>query len=310
MRDNALTQKLETLLNDRALFVEENLKERVEALSFIEFATGSLVADQRTARAWGRPTEAGTWLAKLQELEATLRAQNRHLFDRVRDQILTHAGMPLGTEARRALRTLCYRFTTHRPGTLGALHAGFDGLDALVRGIFLEQPLPERLGRLEEEMIPYQPTPASAVLELIDRMHFVDSDLFCDIGSGPGLVVMLVNLLAGVSSYGIEIDPELCAYAEERARRFGLRDVSFAQGDARHADLRGATVFYLFTPFTGRVLSDMRRRLRQEAATRHIRLCSYGPSTPVISQEPWLRALDENGNEEFRLACFESDATG
>ena len=44
--------------------------------------------------------------------------------------------------------------------------------------------------------------------------------------------------------------------------------------------------------------------LRQQATRRVIRICSYGPCTPAIAQEPWLQA-DESPVAD-RITVFRS----
>jgi hypothetical protein len=55
--------------------------------------------------------------------------------------------------------------------------------------------------------------------------------------------------------------------------------------------LSSGTVFYLYTPFRGVILRTVLDRLRAEANTRAIRVCTFGPCTPTIAAESWL-ALD------------------
>lgn len=302
---DSVTHQLAEILQDASLCVADNLDRRMKALSDLAF-TAEVLASARRAADAGAAAEIGVWLSRIHAVRLALEAANRRLFDEVRDQVLALSTAPPDAAARAALRARFDRFTRYRPGTPGTLHAGFEGLDALISGVFLDPPLPQHVVELEEESIPYQPTPTSVILELIDRLPFDDADLFCDIGSGSGIVAILVNLLTGVKAYGVEIDPALCSYAQRCARRFGLSEVSFVQADARRVNLHDATVFYLFTPFVGAMLRAVLWRLAQEAAAQPIRVCSYGPGTPIISREPWLVPLDANGTDEFRLACFES----
>jgi hypothetical protein len=79
--------------------------------------------------------------------------------------------------------------------------------------------------------------------------------------------------------------------------------VTFAQQDARTADLAAGTVFYLYTPFLGTILRAVLDALRREAASRPIRICTFGPCTPIIAREPWL--LETTGTlAEDRIAVF------
>jgi hypothetical protein len=83
--------------------------------------------------------------------------------------------------------------------------------------------------------------------------------------------------------------------------------VTFVRQDARTTDLSVGTVFYLYTPFIGSILRTVLDSLRQQAASRQIRICTFGPCTPTIAEEQWLEAtgaLDVN-----RIAVFRSLTT-
>ena len=47
-------------------------------------------------------------------------------------------------------------------------------------------------------------------------------------------------------------------------------------------------------------------RLRQEARTRRLTVCSFGPCTEQIAGESWLTLQKAGMNHEFRLAIFDS----
>ncbi|MGO4780788.1 hypothetical protein AB4084_35450, partial [Lysobacter sp. 2RAB21] len=83
----------------------------------------------------------------------------------------------------------------------------------------------------------------------------------------------------------------------------------FIQADARAADLSQATVFYLYTPFTGGVLGEMLERIREQAQRRDIRLCSLGPCTQVLAAQHWLRAIDAELHSD-RIAVFVPRGSG
>jgi hypothetical protein len=71
----------------------------------------------------------------------------------------------------------------------------------------------------------------------------------------------------------------------------------------READLSSGTVFYLYTPFLGSILAVL-DRVRREAASLAIRICSYGPIAPVIAQEQWLQAA--SAPQTDRITLFRS----
>jgi Beta-propeller repeat/Methyltransferase domain len=149
-----------------------------------------------------------------------------------------------------------------------------------------------------------QPTPARHIFRLIAGTALSASDVVVDLGSGLGHVPLLVSICSRACSMGIEREASYVERAQQCAEKLNLKTVSFMQQDARAADLSNGTVFYLYTPFTGSILSHMLDRLRREAATRRIRICSYGPCTSVIAEEPWLEATA--APETNRIAIFRS----
>jgi SAM-dependent methyltransferase len=155
-------------------------------------------------------------------------------------------------------------------------------------------------------MVHYEPTPARIVLDFVDHVPLADTDYFVDVGSGLGRVVILVNLLTGIRCRGIEINPLLCADARRIARDLNLADVDFVCADARDADYREGTVFFLFTPFRGDLRQAVLDRLRAEAETRPIRICTFGSITRRIAGQPWLRIERTEMNHERWLAVFQS----
>ncbi len=156
-------------------------------------------------------------------------------------------------------------------------------------------------------MVPYQPTPARVILELIDRADIRPDDIFYDLGSGLGQVPILVNLLTGARARGIEAEPGYCVFARRCAERLNTPQVQFLNIDAREADYAEGTVFYLYTPFTGKMLEQVLSRVAAQTGLRRIRLVSYGPCAAAVSRQGWLRCLDRVcGEPEFELAVFES----
>src|SRR5206468_2904352 len=106
----------------------------------------------------------------------------------------------------------------------------------------------------DPEMVHYEPTPARVILDLVDHAGLRADDVLYDLGSGLGQVVILVNLLTGIPTRGVECQSALCAAARGYAEGLGLWDVAFVEADARAVDFADGTMFYLFTPFRGRML--------------------------------------------------------
>jgi SAM-dependent methyltransferase len=180
----------------------------------------------------------------------------------------------------------------------------YDALDLLVEGLLRGGPLAEERAVLEPEMVAFQPTPARAILALLERGSIRQDDIFCDLGSGLGRVVILVALLTGARARGIELEPAYCEYAARCARGLNVPGVELVQADARDASLADATVFFLFTPFRGALLRDVLARLQAEARARPIRICTYGPCTAEVARANWLASADGRTPGEHDVAVF------
>ncbi|MCX6049657.1 MAG: hypothetical protein NT075_31545, partial [Chloroflexi bacterium] len=233
-------------------------------------------------------------------LQARLEQINTQLFARLRTQIQA------GAYTRQTLRQQFDHFTPYTPDDRGQAHIGYDGLDILLGGLFEIEPPPQARQSLSAEMVHYEPTPARAILDLVDRLSPGPADVFYDLGSGLGQIAMLVQLLTGSKTKGVEVETGFCTYAQACAQQLGLTNIDFINADARLADYADGTIFYLFTPFKGTLLQTVLDRLAQEAQTRTIKVCTFGPCTPAVARQGWLRSLDGNTDHEFKLAIFES----
>lgn len=288
-----LERDLAALERDSTLHSDDNLTARFEALTTLDF-----LGEAFQIQAGHRP--AATGLRRVQALQGELEARNQALFRNLRTGIRTDKVTP------RHLRTLLNGNCRYRRGDRACMHWGAEAADALAAGLFRSDCPPLEWDGGEEEMIHYESTPVSAVLELVDRVPLTRGDRFVDIGSGLGQVVFLVNLLTGVEATGLEVVPAYVERARGEAERLGIAGVSFCEGDARSADLCGGTVFFLFSPFRGQMLQTVLRRLRHEACMRRLTICSFGPCTEQIAGESWLTLREAEMNHEFRLAIFHS----
>lgn len=288
-----IKRNLLRLQADEYLLREANLDARSQALYYLDFVDQVVHMRSRWQDLSAMRTLAG-------ELRQRLEMTNMRLLQELRQGI--RSGHLVGQTLRRQLD----RFTRYVPGTRRYTHTGPDGLDVLVRGLFgLDRP--PAAGRLRDaEMIDLEFTPASAILDLVDHARFAAGNVFYDLGAGLGQVVMLVHLLTGIITKGVEVEPAYCAFARQRAQELNLRDVEFINVDARYADYADGTLFYLFTPFKGKLLRWVLDKLRAESERRLIRVCTFGPCTATVAQEPWLAIRDPETNHPFRLAVFDS----
>ena len=180
----------------------------------------------------------------------------------------------------------------------------YDHLDELMSGVLqLREPAhpPAHPGA---GMVFYQPTPARHILHLLAATNLSGADVLVDLGSGLGHVPLLASMLTGARTIGIELEPEYVASARECAESLGLSPVSFLEQDARDADFSVGTVFYMYTPFTGAVLTTVLSKLEQESAHRGFQVCTFGPCTPLVARERWLTPA--TAPDPDRITCFRS----
>jgi SAM-dependent methyltransferase len=175
-----------------------------------------------------------------------------------------------------------------------------------INGLLLIRVVSVETKAKEPEMVYYQQTPARIIFELVEKARLTGEDVFYDLGSGLGQVPILVNLLSGATAKGIEFEPAYCDYARGCAADLNLSRVEFINADARTADYSEGTIFFMYTPFEGRILQEVLEKLRGESRRRWIRLFTYGPCTPQVSRQSWLKCVDQNGDHIYKLGVFRS----
>ncbi len=231
--------------------------------------------------------------AQAVELRRRWEGTNERLLSRLRDRIRAKRFTPAGLT--RAFHRLA--------STAG--RDSYDALDLLIGGLLGAGDLPDQCRRLEAGMVAYQPTPARRILELIDRAGLRHDDVLIDLGSGLGSVVILVALLTDARAVGVEREPSFVEYARRSAAALGASRAEFVNADAREAPLVEGTVFFLYTPFRGRMLQQVLERVRLEASSRRVRICSYGPCTAEIGRAGWLAPSTDQAFGESNLVFFE-----
>jgi hypothetical protein len=282
----ALSALIEHLRGDLTLDRPERLRERVDALDRIE----------RLSLYLSDTPDTLALSADIAAQQSRLDAVNERLYRNLRDAIRRGDGA-------NCLREWVPVAEHADTDTSIAQGEGYDHLDALLGGIAQLHEPADDVAALAPEMVFYQPTPARHIFDLIRRIAPGADDVVLDVGSGLGHVPLLVGACTSARCIGVELEPAYVASARAAAADLRLSRVSFIQADARAADLSQATVFYLYTPFTGGVLGEMLERIREQAQRRDIRLCSLGPCTQVLAAQRWLRAIDVELHSD-RIAVF------
>jgi hypothetical protein len=276
---------------DRGLLNENAYAPRAAALRELEFVHDVLSVA-------GRPGRHA--LRRVRALRTALDAVDARLYARLRAEVI--AGRLRGV----CLRALLDAHTAYRPAGPPNLHLELEPADGLVDGILGLDTFRGEPSLADRDYVHLEDTPVRVLLDLLDHVALGPGDVFVDLGSGLGRAVALVHLLSNVPCEGIEVQPEYWAYSRGVAAVLGLAEVTFQKADAREADLSRGTVFYLFTPFKGRILRDVLDRLRAEARSRPITVCTYGSVSLVVAGETWLTRVTGEPPHEFSLVAWRS----
>ena len=275
---------------DSSLLLPDQLRERLIALDNLHAGFGGFDSADSTRSTYSRLH------LRAKALRIRLEAANSELYQAMRSDIVR------GDQPPALLQWLEYSGSDNEPRS--PLHGlGFDYRDELVSGVLqlLEPSEPNQ--QPSPEMVPYQPTPVRHILHLISAA-VAEDDVFVDLGSGLGHVPLLVSMMTGAQSLGVEVQAAYVASARKCAQSLRLSRVQFIAQDARDADLSRGTMFYLYSPFKGSILADVLSALRRESMRRSIKICSLGPCTHRVSNQTWLQAsaLSDTG----RITVFDS----
>jgi hypothetical protein len=179
---------------------------------------------------------------------------------------------------------------TYRPDDLASDLAGRPKVewDAFVKRLFQIDLVPPTETDKPAGMVQYLPSPMSAIDELAKMLG--PSDVLYDIGSGLGLVTILVAWLSGAKCRGIEREPAYHRAATEHAARFPKLPVELFLGDARSVDYSEATAIYIYDAIRGQLLAELLDRFLP--IPRPFVLISRGQSTPEITARGWRLERD------------------
>ncbi|HMI62443.1 MAG TPA: class I SAM-dependent methyltransferase, partial [Puia sp.] len=228
MTISAIQSYIGTIEGDASLFEEKNFDQRIEVIDFIGFQVMDQIEEHL------QNTDHPESLVLLRSCAEKLRSQLEEIDTRLFQKLLTtiRTGALTGNDFKDLITEYVDSGSDH---PRHQEEPGYDNLDIFINGLSLFQAMPEQTRVLEPNMVGYQKTPARVVLELVERSHFRQEDVFFDLGSGLGQVAILVNLLAGIAVRGIDFEPAFCDYARECAADLNLSNVTFINVDARKA---------------------------------------------------------------------------
>lgn len=290
-----LQSYIEALEQDASLYEKKNFEKRSEAIDFIEFQLMDQIDEflpETTS-----PDQLLQLRQHAEKVRSALEETDQQLFQDIQSDIR------LGRYDGTAFKALINEYVDFNVNDNGI---GYDNLDVFINGLSLFQTMPEQTKDLEPEMVYYQKTPARIVFELVETSSISHHDVFFDIGAGLGQVAILVNLLAGITTKGIEFEPAFCNYARDCAAELNLSDVTFINVDAREADYSEGTIFFMFTPFRGEIMEAVLEILRRESLQRKIKIITYGPCTAQVALQNWLNAAIAEESNTYKLSVFSS----
>ena len=234
-------QEIEAYLHSEKIFEEENFLGRKKAMEAI-----SIVRELRK-KAYSVYDISG----KAVELQERIENKNKSVVEKYRriliDEELSHS----------ETRAILDRFTTYRRSHLPANHYTEQNLDLLIDLIFGIDVETARIPNNRSGMVHLERTPASAVIEFIDRLNIKGTETLYDLGSGLGHVIYVFRLLTDIHCIGIEIEREYHTLAMNALRQSNLSKVCFVNADAQEVEFDDGDIFFMFSPFSGKVFENV-----------------------------------------------------
>ena len=292
-----LNSFIESMLQDNSLYDETNYEKRSEVIDSLDFLVLGQIEELQDKT--DQPEKLEVLKLRAEQLKEQLEEIDNELFGRLRADIQKNA-----VTAGAFRKLIDEYFVMKAPLKEATEESGYDNLDLFLTRLFCAGSMPSQTKDLEPGMIYYQKTPARLVFELVNKSNFSQDDIFVDLGSGLGQVVLLVSLLAGISAIGVEFEPAYCQYARACAKALHLSKVIFYNVDAREADYSIGTVFFLFTPFMNEMLEEVLEHLKKQSMLRKIQVISYGPCTAQIATHDWLTQIGSSDTNIYALSYF------
>ena len=109
---------------------------------------------------------------------------------------------------------------------------------------------------------PFVPSSSKKVKEILKIADLKRGQVFVDLGSGDGKVVMRAVKDYGVIGIGVELNILLNLYARFMARIFKLRNIRFIIAHLYTYDLRNAQVVYIF--LFPQMMTVLARKIKKE----------------------------------------------
>jgi hypothetical protein len=296
-----LQDRIQVIRNEQTLYEEINFERRAEAMDILEFH----IIDTIETLLQKKSEKGELNLLKVQagELKRKMENIDKKLFLKLNEELRK------ANDKTSFFREIIFNYLESCIAETGRSDKiGYDNFDVFVNNLIpgFNSAFSEPTMIREPEMVFYQKTPARIVFEMSKLIGTEGKDVFFDLGSGLGQVVILLSLITGITAKGVEIESQYCDYATECALQLGLPGVEFINDDARNPDYSEGTLFYLYTPFKGKMLLDMMNVLQQVAQKKTIRVFTYGPCAMQVAQQHWLQCTNGKAKDFYKLCEFKS----
>jgi hypothetical protein len=167
----------------------------------------------------------------------------------------------------------------------------------LLPGHAAAQKFEPQVGQAGKDVI-WVPTPDEVVDRMLTMAQTGPNDIHFDLGAGDGKIAIAAAKKFGARANGIEYNPDMVKYANEKAQAAGVAGVGPGKAIIRHGDIF-ASDFSSATVITLYLLPSLNMKLRPT-------LLSMKPGTRVVSHsftmEDW--EADEVSSLDGRRAYF------
>lgn len=149
----------------------------------------------------------------------------------------------------------------------------------------------------------YVPTPYSSIEKMIQCLKLDERDVFADLGSGKGRVVLSVAMQKLKKVIGVEIQEKLIEVARNNAERLDLKTpVEFVHADIFNFMPNGVTVYFMYHPFdyktTAGAIDAIQKSLREDPRT--VRIVRYGGILRgLFDSQDWLDSCGGINGPDF-----------
>lgn len=152
----------------------------------------------------------------------------------------------------------------------------------------IEQELIKKYGIQQYD---YQGLPVKDLDIIISKLNINKEDVFYDLGSGYGFVLIHFAQNTQAKGIGIEIVPDRVVESNKHKDRLKLENVYFKQGNVLDYDFSDGNIFFMFNPFTFETLKKVNRELKKISKQKFIKVVTVGKGMEFIKSQEWLEII-------------------